>query len=195
MEGCLDGCFCATTQVDGKMTCNNSWSDERVFCVTCEGFGKKVQSCFYHICSNSSDRWHFSGQRWSIKVQCHLKSMEKIITEQPGAVQWVPFYSLCNSRLDAPALWGTIARAGSDHLLQGPSKGESGLIATCTLTSSPSFRESSVSSFLGRNQKHHHKGMFEKSNHKNISYNEMSQSQKAELGNHLVILALVIKIV
>lgn len=21
MEGCLDGCFCATTQVDGKMTC------------------------------------------------------------------------------------------------------------------------------------------------------------------------------
>lgn len=135
---------------------NNSRSDERVFCATCEGFGKKVQSCFYHICSNSSDRWHFSGQRWSIKVQCHLKSMEKIITEQPGAVQWVPFYSLCNSRLDAPALWGTTARTGSDHLLQGPSKGESGLIATCTLTSSPSFRESSVlSSFLGRNQKHH----------------------------------------
>lgn len=136
---------------------NNSRSDEGVFCVTCEGFGKKVQSCFYHICSNSSDRWHFSGQRWSIKVQCHLKSMEKIITEQQGAVQRVPFYSLCNSRLDAPALWGTTARAGSDHLLQGPSKGESSLIATCTLTSSPSFRESSVSSFLGRNQKHHHK--------------------------------------
>lgn len=122
---------------------DKSWTSDSACRKVCN---RSLAWFWFWFCSTC--RWCCAGQMWSRSVKYHLATNQSRSNDHVcrGPSCWrtdVPFSCWF---FFSPELWGTSARAASDHPLQWPAAGsEAHLAVTWTSVTSPGTTESSMS--------------------------------------------------